>query len=110
MVEQNQLKDGSVKIPEVLQKYMGGMESSPASKAVPMKPEKRPEDLTSPTPQEEAAPPPAEETPPSRRRNPTNPYSRKARLWAWVGIAFMVFLTIMYAYAFASRLHPDVLR
>lgn len=26
MVEQNQLKDGSVKIPEVLQKYMGGME------------------------------------------------------------------------------------
>ena len=25
MVEQNQLKDGSVKIPEVLQKYMGGM-------------------------------------------------------------------------------------
>ena len=24
--EQNQLKDGSVKIPEVLQKYMGGME------------------------------------------------------------------------------------
>ena len=26
MVGQNQLKDGSVKIPEVLQKYMGGME------------------------------------------------------------------------------------
>ena len=26
MVEQNQPKDGSVKIPEVLQKYMGGME------------------------------------------------------------------------------------
>ena len=26
MVEQNQLKDGGVKIPEVLQKYMGGME------------------------------------------------------------------------------------
>ena len=26
LVEQNQLKDGSVKIPEVLQKYMGGME------------------------------------------------------------------------------------
>ncbi len=25
-VEQNQLKDGSIKIPEVLQKYLGGME------------------------------------------------------------------------------------
>ena len=61
-----------------------------------MEPEKRPEDLTSPTPQEEAAPSPAEET------KPYKPYSRKARLWAWVGIAFMVFLTIMYAYAFAS--------
>ena len=60
-----------------------------------MEPEKRPEDLTSPTPQEKAAPSPAEE-------KPYKPYSRKARLWAWVGIAFMVFLTIMYAYAFAS--------
>ena len=26
MVEQNQLKDGSVKVPEVLQKYLGGLE------------------------------------------------------------------------------------
>ena len=26
MVEQNQLKDGSIKVPEVLQKYLGGME------------------------------------------------------------------------------------
>ena len=25
-VEQNQLKDGSVKVPEVLQKYLGGLE------------------------------------------------------------------------------------
>ena len=27
MVEQNQLKDGSVKVPEVLQKYLGGLEA-----------------------------------------------------------------------------------
>ena len=60
-----------------------------------MEPEKRPEDLTSPTPQEE-------ETPPQPEKKPYKPYSRKDRLWAWVGIAFMVFLTIMYAYAFAS--------
>lgn len=33
---------------------------------------------------------------------PYQPYSRKARLWAWVGIAFMVFLVIMYTYAFSS--------
>lgn len=67
-----------------------------------MEPEKRPEDLTSPTPQEEAAPSAPEETPPQPEKKPYKPYSRKARLWAWVGIAFMVFLTIMYAYAFAS--------
>ena len=44
-----------------------------------------PEDLTSPTPQEEAAPSPAEETPPQPEKKPYKPYSRKARLWAWVG-------------------------
>ena len=67
-----------------------------------MEPEKRPEDLTSPTPQEEAAPAPAEETPPQPEKKPNKPNSRKAPHWAGVGIAFMVFLTIMYAYAFAS--------
>ena len=67
-----------------------------------MEPEKRPEDLTSPTPQEKATPSTAEETPHQPEKKPYKPYSRKARLWAWVGIAFMVFLTIMYAYAFAS--------
>ena len=30
------------------------------------------------------------------------PYDKKTRAWAWVGIAFMVFLTIMYFYAFFS--------
>ena len=33
-----------------------------------------------------------------------NPYSKQARAWAWVGIAFMVFLTIMYFYYFYSGL------
>lgn len=43
-----------------------------------------------------------ENIPQEPEKKPYKPYSRKARLWAWVGIAFMVFLTIMYAYAFAS--------
>ncbi len=30
------------------------------------------------------------------------PYSKKTRAWAWVGIAFMVFLTMMYFYVFFS--------
>ena len=30
------------------------------------------------------------------------PYDRKTRAWAWVGVAFMVFLTIMYFYVFYS--------
>lgn len=48
------------------------------------------------TVQEDAAPQ-GEETKP-----PYKPYSRKARLWAWVGIAFMIFLVLMYTYAFSS--------
>ena len=43
-----------------------------------------------------------EDAPQEPEKKPYKPYSRKARLWAWVGIAFMVFLTIMYAYSFAS--------
>ena len=35
-------------------------------------------------------------------KKPYKPYSRKARLLAWVGIAFMVFLVLMYTYAFSS--------
>ena len=30
------------------------------------------------------------------------PYDKKTRAWAWVGIAFMVFLTVMYFHAFFS--------
>ena len=40
------------------------------------------------------------ETPPPEP--PRKPYSKKARALAWAGIAFMVFLTIMYYYIFAS--------
>ena len=39
------------------------------------------------------------------KRGPQEPekgYSRKARLLAWVGVAFMVFLVIMYTYSLAS--------
>lgn len=35
-------------------------------------------------------------------REPEKGYSRKARLLAWVGVAFMVFLVIMYTYSLAS--------
>ena len=51
---------------------------------------------------EEKLPQPGEDAPQEPEKKPYKPYSRKARLWAWVGIAFMVFLTIMYAYSFAS--------
>lgn len=45
--------------------------------------------------------PPAENSPVPEKK-PWKPYSRKARLLAWVGIVFMVFLVIMYTYAFSS--------
>ena len=52
------------------------------------------------SPQEpEKKPSPAEENRPPEERKP---YDRKTRAWAWVGIAFMVFLTIMYFYVFYS--------
>ena len=57
-----------------------------------MEPEERKDEALS---QEEPAPTTPEE-------KPYKPYSRKARMWAWIGIAFMLFLTVMYAYAFAS--------
>ncbi len=33
---------------------------------------------------------------------PYTPSSRKKRIAAWVGVIFMVFLTIMYAYSIAT--------
>ena len=65
-------------------------------------------DRTPATPEEQvpaaADQTPTEETPQQKDpdKPPYQPYSRKARLWAWVGIAFMVFLVIMYTYAFSS--------
>lgn len=29
-------------------------------------------------------------------------YTRKHRIWAWIGVAAMVLLTVMFAYCFAS--------
>lgn len=37
-----------------------------------------------------------------QERPPSKPYSRKARILAWIGVAFMVFLVIMYTYSLAS--------
>ena len=45
---------------------------------------------------------PAEASPPPAEKEPYRPYSRSTRIKAWIGIAFMVFLVIMYTYAFAS--------
>ena len=63
-----------------------------------MEPEKRKE------PAEASPPPPLSEGevehPPEKE--PYRPYSRSTRIKAWIGIAFMVFLVIMYTYAFAS--------
>ena len=42
--------------------------------------------------------PEGEDHPPEERK----PYDRKTRAWAWVGVVFMVFLTIMYFYVFFS--------
>ena len=39
-----------------------------------------------------------EKRPPEEQK----PYDRKTRAWAWVGIAFMDFLPIMYFYVFYS--------
>lgn len=35
-------------------------------------------------------------------QEPKKPYSRKQRILAWIGVAFMVFLVIMYTYSLAS--------
>ena len=40
-------------------------------------------------------------TPPDPDR-PRSSYSKKARALAWLGVAFMVFLVLMYTYSLAS--------
>ncbi len=54
-----------------------------------MEPEKRPEEET-------------EQMEPHEEKKPYEPYSKKTRLLAWGGVAFMVFLVIMYTYSLAS--------
>lgn len=64
-----------------------------------MEPEKQKEIPGAPEAEEpEMVPEPAK--PPEKE--PYKPYSRSTRIKAWIGIAFMVFLVIMYTYAFAS--------
>ena len=41
---------------------------------------------------------PGDEMTPEQKK----PYDKKTRAWAWVGVGFMVFLTIMYFYVFYS--------
>ena len=47
-------------------------------------------------------PAPREEETGAPQEPPRKPYSKKARALAWAGIAFMVFLTVMYFYVFYS--------
>lgn len=42
---------------------------------------------------------PEQDEPP---KEPYVPASRKKRIAAWIGVAFMLFLTIMYAYSIAT--------
>ena len=58
------------------------------------------EDRDDRRPEEEEAAPPAEQQEPPKER--WQPYSRRTRMWAWVGIVFMVFLVIMYTYSLGS--------
>lgn len=58
-----------------------------------MEPEKTPETTT---------PPPPPEGPKEEEKPPYRPYSKKTRLLAWLGVAFMVVLVILYTYSFAS--------
>ena len=51
------------------------------------------------------APPPPEppRQAPTREDKPAyEPYKKSTRIKAWLGVAFMAFLVIMYTYAFAS--------
>ena len=56
------------------------------------------ENTPSPTPEE----PRQAQTPPAEDKPKYEPYKRSTRIKAWIGVAFMVFLVIMYTYAFAS--------
>ena len=51
----------------------------------------------SPTPEEPTGQEPTREDKPAYE-----PYTQSTRIKAWLGVAIMVFLVIMYTYAFAS--------
>ena len=51
----------------------------------------------SPTPEESTGQEPTREDKPAYE-----PYKKSTRIKAWLGLALMVFLVIMYTYAFAS--------
>lgn len=58
-------------------------------------------------PEQNTTPSPTPEEPtgqePTREDKPTHePYKKSTRIKAWLGVALMVFLVIMYTYAFAS--------
>ena len=58
-------------------------------------------------PEKNPSPSPAPEEPADQETTPEDkptyePYKRSTRIKAWLGVAFMVFLVIMYTYAFAS--------
>ena len=84
---------------------IGKTRKAPTEKETTIEPEKRKEPAeASPPPAESPSQPPLSEGevehPPEKE--PYRPYSRSTRIKAWIGIAFMVFLVIMYTYAFAS--------
>ena len=58
-----------------------------------------PEQNTTPPPPPAAPPRPG---PPRAAPPPDPPQKKSPRIKAWLGVAFMVFLVIMYTYAFAS--------
>lgn len=58
-------------------------------------------------PEQNTTPSPTPEGPTDQETTPEDkpkyePYKRSTRVKAWIGVAFMVFLVIMYTYAFAS--------
>ena len=44
----------------------------------------------------------AEASSEAEEKPPYKPYSRKTRIKAWIGVAFMIFLVLMYTYSLAS--------
>ena len=58
-----------------------------------------PEQNTTPSPNPDD---PNRHEPTPQHKPAYHPYKKSTRIKAWLGVAFMVFLVIMYTYAFAS--------